>query len=243
MVNERCSNVGWRWEWTRTFRRGLVKDQLNDLVTFLGEFRCGVEQDAWNWALDSDGVFSVSSTRKWIDFKVLDSNNVVTRWGNLIPMKVNIFVWRLLLNRLPTRMAIAGKGISISNTCCPICGLFEEDVEHLFFLCEVAIKMWELIFKWLDVQCGNFRNHIELFHKLDSMKMPAIKKQVLQVVGCTSLWFLWKYRNDVVHDSKKIQKSMIIDGIQEFSFRWFSTRQKKVKVNWGDWIHNPMMYL
>ena len=139
-------------------------------------------------------------------------------------------------------MAIARKGIPILISCCPICGLFEENVEHLFFLCEVAVKMWELICKWLDIQIGIIGNPNELFYKMDLMKMPVIKKQVLQVVGCTSLWFLWKYRNDVVHDLKKIKKSMIIDGIQEFSFRWFSTRQKKVKANWGEWIHNPMMY-
>ncbi|KAL4590767.1 hypothetical protein LXL04_003710 [Taraxacum kok-saghyz] len=49
--------------------------------------------------------------------------------------------------------------------------------------------------------------------------MLTTKKQVIQAVGCTCLWFLWKYRNDVVHESKKIKKSMIVDSIHEFVFR------------------------
>ncbi|KAL4568188.1 hypothetical protein LXL04_023795 [Taraxacum kok-saghyz] len=89
----------------------------------------------------------------------------------------------------------------------PICGVQAESVEHLFISCEMAGKMWELIIKWLDIQIGNFRHRSEFFEKVDRTKMVTTKKQVIQTVGCTSLWFLWKYRNDVVHESKKIKKS------------------------------------
>jgi len=47
---------------------------------------------------------------------------------NEIPLKVNLFVWRLLWNRLPTI-----------------------DIDHLFLSCDVFGKIWLGIYNWLGL--------------------------------------------------------------------------------------------
>lgn len=113
-------------------------------------------QDSWVWSIDSDGVFGFASTRKWIDAMVLQANYFRTRWCKLVPRKVNIFVWRLLLGRIPITVELVKRGVEIPNVLYPICEWEEETFTHLFVRCEVACKVWEALFKWFDIEMGYF---------------------------------------------------------------------------------------
>ena len=46
-------------------------------------------------------------------------------------------------------MALSGKGMEIQSILCTVCGEVAESINHLFCDCEVAIKFWEAILKWL----------------------------------------------------------------------------------------------
>ena len=160
----------------------------------------------------------MASTRRWIDDKVLPSNPRHTRWCILVPKKVNIFMWRLMLDKIPTRVELERKNIVLTSNLCPLCGLEEEKIDHLFIRCDVAARTWEALFKWLDIQVANFRDPSELIFMIDTVKISTPKKQNILAVVYTAFWFLWKYRNDLVHDSEKITKSVIVGSIQEFVF-------------------------
>nr|GEU39581.1 RNA-directed DNA polymerase, eukaryota, reverse transcriptase zinc-binding domain protein [Tanacetum cinerariifolium] len=62
------------------------------------------EQDSWQWSLDVSVGFSVSSVCSLINAHILDVSSTATRWNPCIPIKVNVFLWRLLLEA-PSRMA------------------------------------------------------------------------------------------------------------------------------------------
>jgi hypothetical protein len=70
-------------------------------------------------------------------------------WCTNDASKVSIFVWRLLIDKLPTREALFRKGIITNNldTCCVFCLNLVEDVHHVFFNCSVTATVWENIFK------------------------------------------------------------------------------------------------
>ena len=140
-VADRWTDEGWSWQWAHAVTRGVVHSQLVGLMGMLDGFRCGRGPDVWRWALDDDGIFSVAATRRWIDKCVLPSNDRATRWCRWVPRKVNIFIWRLLLERIPTRIALKDRGMEIDNLKCSICGLADENVFHLFGECVVAVPM------------------------------------------------------------------------------------------------------
>lgn len=242
-VVDRIKDNGPAWNWARRLRQGTVQQQMGVFLGFVGEAVCGLGPDRWYWDIEQDGIFSVAGTRKHIDNIVLEGNCIETRWCELVPRKVNIFIWRLLLGRLPTFVELVKRGVAILNTNCSICEWEEESLAHIFSRCEVAKKTWEVLFRWLDIQVGNFRDPSDLLNRVGELKMNCKKRQVVEVVIFTGLWYLWKYRNDVVHGAKKIKQNMIIDGIQEMSFLWCSSRQKKMLFSWGFWLQNPLLVL
>ncbi|GJZ46363.1 RNA-directed DNA polymerase, eukaryota, reverse transcriptase zinc-binding domain protein [Tanacetum coccineum] len=122
-------------------RGGAEMVQFLNLQSMIGEVVLSNQEDSWQWALHNSG-YTVASTRSLIDSKFLDTAAISTRWVRCIPIKVNIFIWRLSLNRLPSEVNLNRMGVDIGSILCPIC---EEDVEtinHVFFSCDLAMALW-----------------------------------------------------------------------------------------------------
>ena len=61
----------------------------------------------------------------------------------------------------------------------------------------------------------------EVFDSVETARMRLNQRKVLEVVVCTTLWVIWRYRNDVLYEVGKMKKCVLIDSIKEFSFVWF----------------------
>ncbi|GJV05622.1 zinc finger, CCHC-type containing protein, partial [Tanacetum coccineum] len=84
-------------------RRGIEMAQLSELQAKIEHVTLSDHGDSWLWTLDSFG-FSISSVQYLVDSETLDTATNATRWIRHIPIKVNIFIWRLMLNKLPSRV-------------------------------------------------------------------------------------------------------------------------------------------
>ncbi|GJV48361.1 RNA-directed DNA polymerase, eukaryota [Tanacetum coccineum] len=74
----------------RTPRGGTEQVQMEGLNTYLeGTFMSSM-LDRWRWTLSGDGEFSVSSARRFIVDKTLETVGTKTRWNKYVPNKVNI---------------------------------------------------------------------------------------------------------------------------------------------------------
>lgn len=72
-------------------------------------------------------------------------------WNKLLPIKVNLFCWRLLLNFLHMKDNLVNHGIVIPSMLCLICGDFVEEIDHVFLDCDVARSVFSKLKKWCDV--------------------------------------------------------------------------------------------
>jgi len=69
-----------------------------------------------------------------------------------VPLKVNIFVWRLLRNHLPTtdnliRIMILQPNSQLSSDGCGS----TKDIDHLFLTYDFFGQIWYAIYNWLDL--------------------------------------------------------------------------------------------
>jgi len=64
-------------------------------------------------------------------------------WKSGTPSKVLAFAWTLLLDRIPTRVNLAIRGVlnADASKSCVFCGRMEETAPHIFLHCEVVAKV------------------------------------------------------------------------------------------------------
>ncbi|GJT80780.1 putative reverse transcriptase domain-containing protein [Tanacetum coccineum] len=108
-------------------------------------------KDTCVWSLDTNGTFSVKDARCIIDSTILPSLASSTVWDKNIPRKVNIFTWRLILDRLPHKLNLSSHDINIQQISCPSCNGNEESSNHIFFECNIAKGILMLVRKWCDI--------------------------------------------------------------------------------------------
>lgn len=74
-------------------------------------------------------------------------------WQTNALSKVFIFGWRLVLNRLPTRINLEKHGVlyGLLNLVCPLCDEESEDSCHLFGDCPVSEVWWIEVIAWLHI--------------------------------------------------------------------------------------------
>lgn len=75
-----------------------------------------------------------------------------------MPRKVNILVWRVLMDRIPTMFNLSSSRIDVSLILCPICELHVKQLHHLFVRCDVTVKIWDEMFVWLELDRIDFES-------------------------------------------------------------------------------------
>ncbi|KAL8529981.1 hypothetical protein ACS0TY_007160 [Phlomoides rotata] len=69
-------------------------------------------------------------------------------WNKFTPAKVTANSWRLLWDRLPTKVNLRRRNIldTNQNLRCVLCNEKDETGRHIFFECEVSYKVWMTCF-------------------------------------------------------------------------------------------------
>lgn len=73
-------------------------------------------------------------------------------WRSPAPSKVVAFSWKVLLNRIPTRINLSRRNVVPSNATlnCVLYGVAGESEIHLFLHCGVARHIWEELMWWVQ---------------------------------------------------------------------------------------------
>ncbi|GJW61625.1 RNA-directed DNA polymerase, eukaryota [Tanacetum coccineum] len=160
----------------RSVRGGVEQQEFSDLSSFLNSVVLSTSNDRWYFSLSSSGEFSVKDTRLAIDDLVLPSHSEPTRWVKLIPIKINVFMWRARRGCLPTRYNLVQKGVILESTSCPVCFSDEEDVHHLLFRCSLSQEVLHRVCRWWEIDFQLWRSFSEWDEWFSSIRLPGSVK-------------------------------------------------------------------
>jgi len=94
-------------------------------------------------------------------FKLLWSLNTILRATHL--------EWRVLLDRIPTKVNLAKSGIGLSNKLCEFCKEKDETYCYLFSYCKLSKQLWNRCDSWVGLSSVNhnqFLINFQHFHIL-----------------------------------------------------------------------------
>ncbi|GJW26443.1 RNA-directed DNA polymerase, eukaryota, reverse transcriptase zinc-binding domain protein [Tanacetum coccineum] len=195
-----------------------------DIMVVASKGHLGAITYTCTWSLGRNGTFTVKDARYRIDQNILPTLAHTTTWDKSIPRKVNVFMWRLSLDRLPHRLNLSSRGMDILAISCPSCNANVESANHVFFECDIATDMWKLVFRWCDIPLfqasswDSFNDWIIFWHASKE------KKHRFYVITTSVLWWLWRYRNSVTFSSQPLRKSDLFDNVRFSSFSWLHNR-------------------
>jgi hypothetical protein len=162
-VNKECSveemaTRGWEdggsaWVWRRRLL-AWEEDSVRECILLLHNIVLQENvSDTWRWQLDPVHGYTVReayrllTTNDQVDISMVDDV-----WHRFIPTKVSLFVWCLLLNRLPTKDNLLRRRIvQVDDTVCAYgCGE-PESASHLFLECHVPNTVWLYVRQWIGI--------------------------------------------------------------------------------------------
>nr|GEV22641.1 RNA-directed DNA polymerase, eukaryota [Tanacetum cinerariifolium] len=205
--------------------------QFDELSGILASVSLSSLDDRWFWDLSCDGTFQVKGIRSLLDETFLPKMDSPTRWIKSIPIKVNVFVWKLYLDRLPTRSNLIRRNILVSDVVCPLCDLEIEDSSHLFFGCSLAKDIQKLICRWWNLEVHHYESYNGWLSWFKSIRLGSKLKDILEGVFYVSWWSIWYFRNHLLFMDLPPRKDVIFDNIILRSFNWCVARSCRT-LNW-----------
>ncbi|XP_071692038.1 uncharacterized protein [Rutidosis leptorrhynchoides] len=237
------SDARGNWRWSRN-PTGRTLGELEELERMLKAYGLdNSSKDTTKWILDNKGLFSVKKLSVLLDEKVLDNykGNFETLHNNLMPKKVEVFLWRTLLHRLPVRTELDKRGVDLHSVTCPICDDDLETVEHIIWPCKTANDVWTRVFKWWNINFSG--NTMEDLLRGTTSLFPSVSGQkIWQTVNWICGYVIWKNRNQKAFNNKSMVVSMLMQEFQILTFDWISRRIKGVVIDWIKWLSNPSTY-
>ncbi|KAL5142518.1 Transcription factor SRM1 [Glycine soja] len=102
--------------------------------------------------MDSSGIYSTRTAYMFLLGEIRgesEDGSFSLLWRLKIPPKAKVFTWRLIKDRLPTKMNLRGRQVEIADPLCPFCNNLDEDAAHLFFNCSKVLPLWWETVSWV----------------------------------------------------------------------------------------------
>jgi hypothetical protein len=242
-------NGVWRWNlrWRRNFfvwEEALVLE----LEEIIGNVIITEVEDRWSWSPDVNEGFSVKSLYVFLENILLDHGNLTPSqsfafksiWKSAVPSKVSALAWQVFLNRIPSKMNLARRGIvHLDDTTCPLCGDEQETSCHIFLHCRYAAAVWYAINRWLGVMVVLPADPMMSYCVLVGTGGNKKIRRGFSIVWLAYIWVLWRVRNDRVFNNLAGNIDDTIDNIQRTSWLWYLNKTAKSSSLLYEWVWNP----
>lgn len=91
-------------------------------------------------------------------------------WEIDIPPKSKHLIWRVMLDRMPSRENLRKRNVNLDDDLCPFCTQREETISHVILSCKEIDVVWKQCFEWLNVLLAMYNEPRAYFlHNPDSL--------------------------------------------------------------------------
>ena len=179
--------------------------------------------------------------KRWMLGPVNSGERFDFSWSKWVPNKCNIFMWRALLDSIPTKVALIRRCIMVDNPLCGWCDGVQESTEHILTGCWFASGLWSGVASWCGIPTLYVFHVKDIVALQDYYGMVGNKKLVFHGILIIACWRLWKARNEKIFENKEVKIIEVIADIKIFGYLWYKHRFKKGVVDWDRWNRFDIM--
>ena len=155
-----------------------------------------------------------------------------------VPSKVAFFTWRLIRDRLPTKINLRRRNVDIHDPTCPFCKNKEEDAAHLFFSCNKIIPLWWESSSWTNISAPlpqNPRMHF-LQHVAGKENGNSFQKWKCWWISLT--WSIWQHRNKIFFEEENFSDMKLLEDGKFLCWTWLKNLDKGFDTPFHHWSNN-----
>ncbi|XP_039687072.1 uncharacterized protein [Medicago truncatula] len=177
--------------------------------------------DSWVWLPDPSGGYTVRGAYSLLISQVppVADYDLDLVWHKQVPLKVSVFAWRLIRDRLPTRTNLIARRVLSPDMSSRVadCG-HPESARHLFLLCDTFGSLWHLVRDWIGcfgVDTDNISYHFLQFTHL--IGGGAARRSFMQLIWLLCAWVVWNERNNRMFNHVVTPIPCLLDKIKLLS--------------------------
>ena len=164
-------------------------------------------------------------------------------WHKQVPLKVSIFAWQLLRDRLPTKNNLLRRGVIDAEAvmCVTGCGL-EESAPHLFIHCPTFGTLWQHIRSWIGmsgVDPLTIDDHFTQF--THSSGHSKARQSFLQLIWLLYVWLVWNERNNRLYINIQANIDQLVEKVKFHSLWWLKANKSTFVYGTHRWWSDPLL--
>jgi len=164
-------------------------------------------------------------------------------WSLSVAPSAIVSAWRILLDKLPTKLNLVRRRVQLVNPLCPLCLDGDESTDHLFNTCRVVQQVWDQCDRWIgkvgvrdQATLVNFQSFCLLGHKQSVNR--ALKGVWVVIVSK-----VWSHRNKVAFKGGVADADEIFSLALLKSWLWAKYKMKRTSFSYSNWILYPVLCL
>jgi hypothetical protein len=149
-------------------------------------------------------------------------------------LKMSIFAWRLLQDRLPTKANLANRGIIApeAHACVAGCGDIES-AHHLFISCSIFGPLWSSVRSWIDLSSLDPLHLADHFLQFTcSFGGLRARRSFLQLIWLLCVWVICNERNQQLFRNSEKSLLHLLDNVKLYSYWWLKTTNVNLVSNY-----------
>jgi len=163
-------------------------------------------------------------------------------WHKQVPLKVTVFAWRLIRDRLPTKANLAMRGVITADeiVCVSGCG-HVETTGHLFLSCTVFASLWQQVREWIGfvgVDSNNIFDHLVQF--LYMIGGGKAKRSFMQLIWLLCIWVVWNECNNRLFNNIVTPVLRLLDNVKLLSLGWLKAKNAMFVYGTQRWWSSPL---
>ena len=181
------------------------------------------------WLPDPSGGYTVRGAYSLLTSQVrhVEDYALDLVWHKQVPLKVFVFAWRLISDRLPTKTNLIARRVLSTDmsSCVAGCG-HPETAQHLFLLCNTFGSLWRLVRDWIGcygVDADNISDHLLQFTHLSGG--GNARRAFMQLIWLLCAWVVWNERNNLLFNNVVTPIPCLLDKIKTLSLGWLQDKK------------------
>ncbi|XP_022040765.1 uncharacterized protein LOC110943323 [Helianthus annuus] len=229
--------------WDRSPVTSVEVAELVEYVNLLNGVVLSAAKDKWVWTPDGAGKFSTFSFKSLVSDDSSEDVLFSVKGPRWVPLKCRIFMWRLVLDRLPSREALRKRNILVGSDMCGLCGDGVESVDHLFSACSYSMGVWNRLSEWIKVPPIFAFSVYDLLEVHRGFEGEDKAKDIVRGLVLVACWAIWKARNDKIFSNGRGDFEDIFGEVRSLGFLWLKSRSKHRNLVWREWCNYPSYML